>query len=263
MSATDSEEPRSEDWEHDYSMKPTDGTPEEVTTPQRPSAVTSPLPPHMLTPVENTLKDQPTALLTANVKAPVQPVANVSPMNVGQFRGVLNQPQQLVLVNQPFQAAGSGPLFAIPAASLHQMIKSGTFKLQPMSNQVAVTPASTPPASTPKQELAATPAAVPNKDASEDAETKRTVAKSKVDKGKPMEKRKRSSSKDGSAQYKIPRKSEVDVKPRLGRTCEREGCNKLARPNAERGPLYCGNDCVVEHCKSVFESWIGQQQRVA
>ena len=39
------------------------------------------------------------------------------------------------------------------------------------------------------------------------------------------------------------------MKPRLGRTCEREGCNKLARPNAERGPLYCGNDCVVEHCK--------------
>ena len=144
------------------------------------------------------------ALLTANVKAPVQPVANVSPLNVGQFRGVLNQPQQLVLVNQPFQAAGSGPLFAIPAASLHQMIKSGTFKLQPVSNQVAVTPpASTPPASTPKQELAATPAAVPNKDASEDAEAKRTVAKSKVDKGKPMEKRKRSSSKDGSAQYKV------------------------------------------------------------
>jgi hypothetical protein len=44
------------------------------------------------------------------------------------------------------------------------------------------------------------------------------------------------------------------------RHCVNDGCFKDAVYTDYRGPRYCSNECVVQHCKSVFQEWVAQRK---
>eukprot|EP00096_Caligus_rogercresseyi_P010097 TRINITY_DN3564_c0_g1_i2.p1 TRINITY_DN3564_c0_g1~~TRINITY_DN3564_c0_g1_i2.p1 ORF type:complete len:183 (-),score=71.26 TRINITY_DN3564_c0_g1_i2:228-776(-) len=41
----------------------------------------------------------------------------------------------------------------------------------------------------------------------------------------------------------------------MGHLCVRKGCSNHAVKNSEWEDEYCSNDCVVLHCRNVFEEW--------
>ncbi|XP_064393679.1 uncharacterized protein LOC135341118 isoform X2 [Halichondria panicea] len=41
--------------------------------------------------------------------------------------------------------------------------------------------------------------------------------------------------------------------------CANSGCSNMAVFSEERGPEFCSSECVVKHCRNVFDSWLGNR----
>ncbi|BES95311.1 FAD1 flavin adenine dinucleotide synthetase homolog (S. cerevisiae) [Nesidiocoris tenuis] len=49
--------------------------------------------------------------------------------------------------------------------------------------------------------------------------------------------------------------------PASSNRCIRVGCPNLAVANSEWEDEYCSNECVVTHCRDVFNSWVASKQK--
>jgi len=74
--------------------------------------------------------------------------------------------------------------------------------------------------------------------------------------------------------FKIPKKRKASVEDIKGtsdrppkpassglRKCSRPNCEKAAKINKERGPSYCSDECLVLHCRSVFDIWVDGRKK--
>ncbi|XP_048576920.1 protein piccolo isoform X2 [Nematostella vectensis] len=53
-----------------------------------------------------------------------------------------------------------------------------------------------------------------------------------------------------------PKKTKLSINPISQRVCARDGCSMPARTTKERGTQYCSNECIINHCRMVFNSWV-------
>ncbi|XP_011407454.2 PREDICTED: TOX high mobility group box family member 4-like [Amphimedon queenslandica] len=74
---------------------------------------------------------------------------------------------------------------------------------------------------------------------------------------KPTNKRPRKGSKEGTNEETIVKRRKTDG------MCVAVGCYNMSSYEEERGYKYCCNDCIVNHCRAVFNEWVsGRKQNL-
>jgi hypothetical protein len=69
-------------------------------------------------------------------------------------------------------------------------------------------------------------------------------------------------SEDTQTGGQTPPPAPIQPKPMIKdpKLCVNDGCLKDAAYTEFRGPRYCSNECVVQHCRSVFQEWVAQRK---